>query len=227
MARQTSGVSSGRASRSGWAPKSCSISVSASVMAVRMPRPSRSSFTSFSASMSCLSNCSTARRPSLERSTGASSSSGSAVATTPPGCSERWRGSPSISAQRRSQRLHAPSPLPTARRRPHRGVAARSAPICAGSPVSNRRAASSTNSCGRPSANPTSRAADRARYVMNVQTIATCRGPNRSSTASITSSRRSEAKSTSTSGYDSRPSFKKRSKIRLCRIGSTRVMPSR
>ena len=163
MARQTSGVSSGRASRLGRVSKSRSTRSRASVMAVRMPRPSRSSFTSFSASISCLSNCSTARRPSLERSTGASSSSGSAVATTPPGCSERWRGSPSISAQRRSQRLQAPSPLPAARRRLHRASAARSRPICAGSPVSNRRAASSTNSCGRPSASPTSRAADRAR----------------------------------------------------------------
>ena len=92
--------------------------------------------------------------------------------------------------------------------------------------VSSAFATRSTSGRGNPSAEPTSRTADRARYVTRLQTIPVCSGPYFPYTYWITSSRRSELKSMSTSGYAVRPSLMNRSNSSSWRIGSTRAMPS-
>ncbi len=77
-----------------------------------------------------------------------------------------------------------------------------------------------------PSARPTSRTTPFAPMVPKVMIWVTLASPYFCFTYSITSPRRRSSKSMSMSGMVTRSGFRKRSKIRLCSIGSMSVMRS-
>ena len=85
--------------RSTVSPRASAIRSTQSSMAESIPRPSRSIFRKPASAHESLSHWQSCRPSIAAGTTGTSSTSGRDEITIPPGCWERWRGSPAISLQ--------------------------------------------------------------------------------------------------------------------------------
>ena len=156
-------------------------------------------------------------------SIGTSSHSGRVEMTIPPGCCERWRGSPAISPHSSANARQRGD----VRRRSASGRSAISSATLRAFQPSESRARRSSSAAGSPSAFPTSRIAPRARYVAKLATSAECSRPYRSQTATMSFSRMSRGKSRSMSGTETSSRFRKRPRARSFTTGSTCERPVR
>ena len=137
-----------------------------------MPRPSRSNFTSPMAAQSSLSHCSTLRPGMRPHSTGHTSTTGRSHSTMPAEWMPRWRGRSSTSAA--SSATSGGTPPPWASETSSTAAADEMPRPC---PASMPADQASTCSCVKPNALPTSRTAERGRYVMTLATCAAWRRP--------------------------------------------------
>ena len=164
-----------------------------------MPRPSKSILISPRSARSSLSHCTIVRSRIVAHSTGATRTSGSRVSTMPPEWMPMWRGKPSSRRHSVSSKppvappagVRAACPAACARSStfPKPGLTSRSRrrwtdkgssePVAAASDscASYSPATAATCAGEKPRARPTSRIAERVRYVITSAVIAACSRP--------------------------------------------------